>query len=92
MSSDRSAVEQSVEFAFKAMQAGAQIATSRKEQEMNEAKLGWFDRLLIKIALAKATARGHCPDSTAKWALSGFARINEASSRTSQSGDRAAQQ
>lgn len=29
-----------------------------KEQEMNEVKLGWFDRLLIKIALAKAVARG----------------------------------
>jgi hypothetical protein len=23
-------------------------------------KLGWFDRMLIKIAVAKAAARGHC--------------------------------
>lgn len=58
MPSDRSAVEQGVKFAFDAMQAGAQIATPRKEQEMNEAKLGWFDRLLLKIAIAKAAARG----------------------------------
>lgn len=58
MPSDRSAVEQGVKFALDAMQAGAQIATPRKEQEMNEVKLGWFDRLLIKIALAKAVARG----------------------------------
>lgn len=54
----RLTVEQSVKFAFEAMQVGAQIANSRKEQEMNEAKLGWFGRLLIKIALAKAVARG----------------------------------
>jgi hypothetical protein len=59
MSSDRSAVGQGVKFEFEAMQAGAQIANTRKEQEMNEAKLGWFDRLLIKIALAKSAARGH---------------------------------
>lgn len=25
---------------------------------MNEAKLSWFDRLLIKVAVAKAVARG----------------------------------
>lgn len=29
----------------------------QKESEMHEAKLGWFDRLLIKIAVAKAAAR-----------------------------------
>lgn len=77
MSSDRSAVEQSVEFAFKAMQAGAQIATSRKEQEMNEVKLGWFDRLLIKIALAKAAARGHLHISLAQRLKSDFSATRD---------------
>lgn len=70
MSSDRSAVEQGVKFAFDAMQAGAQIATPRKEQEMNEAKLGWFDRLLLKIAIAKAAARGEVDIGYAQRAFS----------------------
>lgn len=69
MPSDRSAVEQGVKFAFDAMQAGAQIATPRKEQEMNEAKLGWFDRLLLKIAIAKAAARGEVDIGYAQRAL-----------------------
>lgn len=31
---------------------------SSREQDMNQAKLRWLDRLLIKIAVAKAVARG----------------------------------
>lgn len=77
MPSDRSAVEQGVKFALDAMQAGAQIENTRKEQEMNEVKLGWFDRLLIKIALAKAVAR-HCEDvpHSASRVASAFKEIN----------------
>lgn len=70
MPSDRSAVEQGVKFAFDAMQAGAQIENTRKEQEMNEAKLGWFDRLLLKIAIAKAAARGEVDIGYAQRAFS----------------------
>ena len=84
--SDRRAAEQGVKFAFEAMQAREQIATPRKEQEMNEARLGWFDRLLMKVAVAKAAARGENPDTAAGLLMSGLARINGASARTSQSG------
>ncbi|MCK2097540.1 hypothetical protein [Thauera aromatica] len=66
--------------------------TPQKESEMTEAKLSWFDRLLIKIAVAKAASRGKNADNVAESVLSAFGRINEASSRTSQSGDRAERQ
>ena len=64
-------------------QESGQIAIPRKEKEMNEAKLGWFDRLLLKIAIAKAAARGENPDTVAGLLMSGIAQINAASSRTS---------
>lgn len=98
-------VRQGVEAAFEAMQIGRAIAEGgasawprpfgsdrrHKEQEMSEAKLGWFDRLLIKIAVVKATARGHNADNAAINALSAFGRISAVSSRTSQSDVREAQ-
>ena len=69
----------------------SRTTTQRKEQEMSEAKLGWFDRLLMKIAVAKAAARGENPCTVTKMLMQGFGQINAASSRTSQSDVRAAQ-
>lgn len=54
--------------------------------------LNFFDRLLIKIAVAKAAARGENPCTVAGLLLQGFERISAASSRTSQSDDPAAKQ
>lgn len=58
MSADRESVALGVEAAFQAMQDGICIASTTKEYDMPEVKLSWFDRLLIKIAIAKAVARG----------------------------------
>lgn len=58
MSADRESVALGVEAAFEAAHAGICIASITKEHDMPEVKLSWFDRLLIKIAVAKAVARG----------------------------------
>lgn len=45
---------------------------------MSQSKLSWFDRLLMKIALAKAASRGHLHPDTAKWLREEFSIIREA--------------
>ena len=49
----------------------------------------WLDKLLMKIAVAKAAARqGDNPERTAAGLLKAFEKINEASADTSSSVDR----
>jgi hypothetical protein len=55
---------------------------------MPEVKLGWVDRLLIKVALAKRLARNppYVTADTAQHLADAFRRVNEnEASRTSQS-------
>ena len=70
MSADRESVALGVEAAFEAAHAGICIASTTKEYDMPEVKLSWFDRLLIKIAIAKAVARGFRPIDPASLARS----------------------
>jgi len=66
----RESVALGVEAAFEAAHAGICIASTTKEYDMPEVKLSWFDRLLIKIAIAKAVARGFRPIDPASLARS----------------------
>lgn len=57
----------------------AQASAPIKEHDMPK-KLGWFDRLLIKVAVAKAAARGTPPafvESLARSLKEAFAVIRE---------------
>lgn len=50
--------------------------------------MNWFDKLLMKIAVAKAAARtGWRPEHVASGLLEAFAMINSASFDTSSSAD-----
>lgn len=73
------AVKSGVAAAFGAMQAGLMEAskpTLLKEHHMTP-PLTWFDRLLLKIAIAKALAR-HCEDlpDWVRQARNAFGEIN----------------
>lgn len=55
--------------------------------------MNWLDKLLAKIAVAKAAARsGMHPEHAVTGLLEAFAKINAASSDTSPSGDPEGQQ
>lgn len=50
--------------------------------------MNWFDKLLMKLAIAKTTARsGLHPEYAVDRLINAFAKINEASACTSPSGD-----
>lgn len=54
-------------------------------------KLSWFDRLIIKIALAKSVARGECSSGATDFLIKSFQKITT-SGCTCQSSDHEAQQ
>lgn len=52
---------------------------STNEKKPPQGRLGWFDRLLLKVAIAKALARhGECIDSAASDAARAIRDINQA--------------
>lgn len=48
-----------------------------KEHDMSQSKLSWFDRLLMKIALARAAARGILRPNLARDLKENFVAIRE---------------
>lgn len=48
-----------------------------KEHDMSQSKLSWFDRLLMKIALARAAARGILHPNLARDLKENFVAIRE---------------
>lgn len=55
----------------------AEMDASAKEKDMPKRGLGWFERLLLKIALAKAAARGHLRADLAQRLKDDFSLIRE---------------
>lgn len=60
------------------MRAPSNTPDAGLEIEMPEKTLSWFDRLLLKLALAKAVARGHCAASLVQEAEEAFRSVNRA--------------